>query len=383
MSGFAFFIKSLQDTIPAARQDSLALQDTISKKDTGHIGPLTTSDTIKGITNFSSSEIENILSRTEQRILKTDSIQRADSLRHKKESRIKPAKKEPFSPDTTHIIFRAETLRPFLQKNFLPHISKKIFPESTPHKLFVQDSGPAKIEKQPVFSTQTSEPIRIEKNPFIPNTPDWFIGVFIISLFLLARIKFFYGKFLAPAFSNLLSFQATRTLFRNRNTLAQRTAFSLNLIFVLNAGLFLVLLSSFLNIPLFLHWIFVRYLIFIGVVLLWMGIKFVLCNLIGSFSRTQPIFKEYFFTFSQFNKNLGMVLLFLNLGIAYLDVSFSNYLIYTGLIFILLFYLIRIFRLFKIFVSKSLSVFYAFLYLCTLEILPVLILYRIIVLMQE
>ena len=50
-----------------------------------------------------------------------------------------------------------------------------------------------------------------------------------------------------------------------------------------------------------------------------------------------------------------------------------NNLIISGLIIVGIMYLIRVIRLFIIFLNRNISIFYLILYLCALEILPVLI----------
>jgi hypothetical protein len=62
--------------------------------------------------------------------------------------------------------------------------------------------------------------------------------------------------------------------------------------------------------------------------------------------------------------------------LAYTAVVPENFLLGAGIAILLVFYLLRTFRLFLIFLKRNISVLYLILYLCALEILPVLILIR-------
>ena len=62
--------------------------------------------------------------------------------------------------------------------------------------------------------------------------------------------------------------------------------------------------------------------------------------------------------------------------ISYTGILPEKLLISAGAIVISVHYLIRVFRLFLIFIKRNISIFYLILYLCALEILPVLIVFR-------
>ena len=139
MPGLTFYIKSLQDTIPKVRHDSLASPDSLPQKIslTGNRDTLVKRDTNKRITDtlpsfdttlstpgFNSTETKSALIRMEQPTPVADSTRKADSLFKKKPAKKKLPKKESFLPDTNQIIFKAETLRPVFNKNFLPRIQR-------------------------------------------------------------------------------------------------------------------------------------------------------------------------------------------------------------------------------------------------------------------
>ena len=87
--------------------------------------------------------------------------------------------------------------------------------------------------------------------------------------------------------------------------------------------------------------------------------------------RTEHIFSEYSFFIVLFNQILGLALIPLSAAIAFARVVNAEYIIYAGLTLILGMLFFRILRGSIAVVSRpNVSRFYLFLYLCTLEILP-------------
>ncbi len=96
-----------------------------------------------------------------------------------------------------------------------------------------------------------------------------------------------------------------------------------------------------------------------------------------------PIKKEishYSYTTGLINVFLGLILLPMNLFIVFAPDKLSTVLIYTGLVMIAFFYLFRLFRGGFIFSRlMNSNIFHIFIYICTCEIAPLLIMYRFLV----
>jgi len=98
-----------------------------------------------------------------------------------------------------------------------------------------------------------------------------------------------------------------------------------------------------------------------------------LCTLTGEFTGTREAFREYLYNVSQSYKFLSLILLVINFFISYL-VSIPDIMLLTsGIVAITAIFLLRMIRLFSIFIRRSLSLFYLILYLCALEIAPAMI----------
>ena len=75
-------------------------------------------------------------------------------------------------------------------------------------------------------------------------------------------------------------------------------------------------------------------------------------------------------------KNLGIYLIPIVIGIAYIHEKLKIYVVYAGIVLFVLAYFLKFYKGIQIIIKKDVLIFYLILYLCTLEILPVLIIYK-------
>jgi hypothetical protein len=123
---------------------------------------------------------------------------------------------------------------------------------------------------------------------------------------------------------------------------------------------------------------FYVYLICLGIVIAYFMVKKVLYTLIGIMTESKREVREYLFSITVFNRVLGLFLLPVTAIIAFVPFYQPEYLLYTGLGIILIFYFLSLARGAKIFLRKHFSISYLILYLCTLEFLPLLLVYNIL-----
>ncbi len=119
---------------------------------------------------------------------------------------------------------------------------------------------------------------------------------------------------------------------------------------------------------------FVRFAIFCGLFVGYYALKHILFEFVGNTFFDIKITRSYKnMYFSMLNV---VAILFFPIVILYTyqPLSWRQPLIFAALGIVCIFYIVLIIKLFQIFYTKPLALFYIFLYLCTLEILPVLIL---------
>ena len=101
-----------------------------------------------------------------------------------------------------------------------------------------------------------------------------------------------------------------------------------------------------------------------------------ICLATGNLSGQTEIFNEYLMTVYQSYRFSAVPLFVLIMILSYTDLLPQGLSLTAGVVVLFLFYIYRITRLILIFLKRNVSVLYLILYLCALEILPVLIIIK-------
>jgi len=211
------------------------------------------------------------------------------------------------------------------------------------------------------------------------NGSGWLLGVFIIILILLARMKLLFGKFIPAIISSCFSHRVVQNLYRNRNTLLFQAGLNLDFIYFLSSGVFILQLIKYFDIYPGLVSDFTIFLFAVGGLFALMVLKYFICKLSGFVSLNTALFNEYFHSILIYNKNIGLFLVPVTLGMAYIHPGLNKVFVFAGLGIVSIAYILQVIRLIQLFNTKRISSFYSILYLCALEILPVLLLVRVLV----
>lgn len=228
------------------------------------------------------------------------------------------------------------------------------------------------------FTKYTETPRQELFDKHVLTGTDWMVGVFVLCLFVLAWLRIYYNKFLGRTLSAAIDFKESARMFRDNHLLSGQVDLALNFIFVINVGLFVFHFINFYNIRVFSANNFVNFLTFSGITLGIFLAKSVINKLIGFVSTNGDFVEEYSHNIFIYNKAIGIILLPITLGIPFMAELPASIFIKIGLGLFFIFFLMRLIRGIRVFWAKRISPFYMILYLCTFEILPVLIGYRLI-----
>lgn len=202
---------------------------------------------------------------------------------------------------------------------------------------------------------------------------DWIIGIILLCVLLYSVIR--------KKSKNLLAEAARFFLFKGINDSSSRESGGLflgpskilNLISFLIIGLFSYIAASYYNvIPVGIKG-FSFWLICLGIIFSAVTLRYLVCIITGYISGERVVFKDYLlgvYLSYRFTALLLFVLIILMSYTMLLPVKES---IIAGIAVLGIMYLFRVFRLLKIYLKRNISIFYLILYLCTLEILPVVI----------
>ncbi|HHT23498.1 MAG TPA: DUF4271 domain-containing protein [Bacteroidales bacterium] len=122
---------------------------------------------------------------------------------------------------------------------------------------------------------------------------------------------------------------------------------------------------------------FQTYLLVCVVVTAFFIIKHILFDIVGNTFFGQKITRGYKVLYFNLVHALAILIFPITILYSYQPISWQIPLIFTAFSLFALFYILLIIKLFQNFYTKLIALFYIFLYLCTLEILPILLLIRV------
>ncbi len=217
-----------------------------------------------------------------------------------------------------------------------------------------------------------------EKPASQPLKEDWLIFIVLIVSVLYIFISIVYNRL----FSDMKKFFLFRgigdpashdlqVLFNWKSTI-------MNLVSFLNIALLIYCAADFYEfipeiIPGILFWL----ICVVGTIAI-ITIRHIICTVTGNISGETDLFNEYIITIYHSYRYLAIVFFILIIFMLYTNFISVKSLLFVGLFSFIITYLIRIFRLFFIFLKKNISIFYLILYLCALEFLPVLVIMKYI-----
>jgi hypothetical protein len=213
----------------------------------------------------------------------------------------------------------------------------------------------------------------------IPERPlqsDWLIAVILLtaSLYLLVRSnlkgiwsemsRYFYLKKMTESAA-----RETTALFTLRSTILNFISFSILGIFMFCVGTWYGIIPSDSSSILFI-------LLSIGIISLLITSRHFICLATGRLSGETDVFDEYLMSIYHFYRLSSFFIFLFIILLVYTKFLSPKVYFIAGLLVFGIFYLQRILRLSLIFLKKNISILYLILYLCALEILPVLILLK-------
>lgn len=164
--------------------------------------------------------------------------------------------------------------------------------------------------------------------------------------------------------------------------IGNRVAVFLSLFFIVNSTLFGLHLLSYYNTSTFFHYnTTVSALLIALIVVFAYTFKFLTIRILGNIFNVQKEASEYSMLVFLFCNTLGLFMLPVVLGLSFMKQINPQFFIYTGIALIAVFIVIRTLRgLFIGMNSSRISKIYLFVYLCTLELLPFIILVKLFLL---
>ena len=245
----------------------------------------------------------------------------------------------------------------------------------------IYDSALKQIITENQFLNAGGIPVPMVNKIKSSKSPDNLFYIFAVTGIILGFFRFFYIRYFNNLFRVFFNASLRQSQLTDQLLQAKLPSLLFNIVFVLTGGVYVYLLLR------YYHWvssnnfwlvIFYCCLSLGGIYL----IKFISLKFIGWLTGYKEITNTYVFIIFLINKILGILLLPFAVIIAFAMPALSTAAVIISLLFIGLMFLLRFFRSYGLLQHQlKISRFHFFLYVAGIEIIPVLLIYKALVLL--
>lgn len=229
---------------------------------------------------------------------------------------------------------------------------------------------------EPLFAGHELRPVHDAAVLNASHTLVWPAIFLFIALALLVFARVSEPKKLLRVFTAFYSIQASKQLQREDYKIGKRLFIVLLGVFLISLSFLIYLINDYFGLML-QHWSGLQqFAFFAGVVIAAYTVKYIFSTLLGYIINAPDLVREYIFNVSVFNQVAGIVLFPFIVAMLFSKYQVEWFL-YPSIVIFLSFYAFRFVRGFFISgIERGVGVLYIFLYLCALEILPLLVLIK-------
>lgn len=231
--------------------------------------------------------------------------------------------------------------------------------------------------RQKALVEKPGKPYGIEgKTIPVPNQ-DWLLGLILIAWIIFASVKVGFSRFLNQLIGSLVNVGIATRLYRERSYKTLYGAVRLNLLFYLVLPLSAFQIVHYYHMDLPGYHDFFLFLLLVIAINGYFFIKIFLNHIFGSIVMLKEEVDESVYHMQMYYKVLGVFLL--PVVTIHAVVNGTNYItVWIMALIIAVFYLGSVVRSIYIGNRKGISNFYLILYLCTLEILPLILIFKVL-----
>lgn len=206
--------------------------------------------------------------------------------------------------------------------------------------------------------------------------PTWYFIYLFLLIGLLAWVRINYGNILIQSFQASTNFQVAIRMFKDNSLLQKQLDYILYICYFLTMTFLLYYIELRIDIrPYELHGVLLYLFNFAVLAGIFLG-RILLINLAGFLFNRGRILREYLYNIFIFNKLAGLVMLPLMFLLVYTKGTLQELFFWITLLVLSCVVMMRLIRGFVFSYRKEVLIFYMFLYLCALELSPLVLLYR-------
>ena len=227
-----------------------------------------------------------------------------------------------------------------------------------------------------IFAAQPERPYGFSGKQMKSEGQDWTFFLILIGWTVFASLQFGFSKYIVQVFQSIFNFSAAARLFREKGYSNNFGVFRLNVIFFLSLpfSIFLIARDNGMSSPGSSG--IELYLLVFAAVNGYFMLKIFLYKILGSVFSQRETTGELVFNMMIYHNVLGLLLLPVATLHAWVP-GFAPFSLFIVAGLIAIFYLMSIVRSIYFALREGISIFYLILYLCTLEILPILLVVKL------
>ncbi|MEL6865265.1 MAG: DUF4271 domain-containing protein [Bacteroidota bacterium] len=305
--------------------------------------------------------------------------------------------KRPESTSTDSTTSPTTTANPFEVNQTSPTTSSPQTEESNPFEVggtTAAPPAPPSNQENPFDLKSPASPVEPAIAPPPPtdlgNSPisdevllfddsNFIFWLILFMLFLLTLLVSLFRQYIAKAYRAFTNDNFLKLIHREQGRIIDWPYLSLYIGFILNAGIFALLVWKYYGLIGGGNMIYLfRFIAAVAAIFI---TKHLLLGIVAGVFPVEKEIRQYSFMIVIFNIVLGILLVPINISLAYGPASLHTVVLYGAFLIIFLVYLFRVFR--SLFLASryiGLHKFHFFMYLCTVEIAPVLVLTKFIML---
>ena len=222
---------------------------------------------------------------------------------------------------------------------------------------------------------QPGKPYGFDGKPIKSVGQDWTFFLILIGWTVFASLQFGFSKYILQVFQSVVNYGAASRLYRERGYSNNFGVFRLNVIFFLFLPFPIFLIARDNGMTVGSNGIEFFLIVFVAVNAYFM-LKILLYKLLGSIFSQKEATGELVFNMMLYHNVMGLILLPVA-TIHSLVPGFGIISMFLVPVLVAIFYLMSIFRSIYFAIREGISIFYLILYLCALEILPILLVVKL------
>ncbi len=206
---------------------------------------------------------------------------------------------------------------------------------------------------------------------------DFLFLILIILSVIISYVKISGKNYYNRIFTSITNFSYSNSFFKEKNLAHNLYNIFLIIVFIVSSSILLFVLSDYYNIKPFYESQWMQFLFYIIIVCSFVLIHTFVYYILGLLSDKIIIYRKYIFFFFNLLRVVGSFTVFLLFGAVFTENTIQ--IAFLTILFIVFFvaYLLRFYRLILIFFENQFSLYYMILYFCALEIIPILLMYKV------